>query len=42
MEFYNKCWKHKNDVLHDENKQKERIMKWFEKERRKALESEYR
>ena len=28
--------------MHDENKQKERLKRWFEKEKSKAEKSEYR
>lgn len=40
--FYNECWKHSNNVLHYENKQRERLIKWYEKERYRAAQSEYR
>ena len=42
IKFYNKCWKHRNETHHDANKQKEKMIKWFEKEKRKAEESEHR
>ena len=29
--FYSKCWKHRNDVYHDEEKQRERLIKWRER-----------
>ena len=40
--FYNECWKDRNESMHDEQKQKERLRKWFEKEKAKAEQSEYR
>ena len=42
VKHYNECWKDRNEHLHDEEKQKERLVKWFEKEKTKALSSEYR
>ena len=40
MEFYGKCWKHRNEAYHDAERQKERIKKWFLKEREKAVNSD--
>ena len=40
--YYNECWKDRNNVLHDENKQRERLKKWYEKEKQKAESSQYR
>ena len=40
--FYNKCWKHRNEVQHDPVKQKERMVKWYEKEKERGKKSEYR
>ena len=31
-----------NEICHDVNKQKDKMIKWFEKEKRKAEESEHR
>ena len=40
--FYNKCQKGRNEVLHDEQKQKEQMHRWFEKEKSKADQNEHR
>jgi hypothetical protein len=40
--YYNECWKDRNRVMHDESKQRERLKKWYEKEKNKAERSEYR
>ena len=40
VEFYMKCWKHRNKIYPDESKQKERIIKWFENEKERAEQSE--
>ena len=40
MEFYVKCWKHRNEAYYDAERQKEQIKKWFLKEREKALNSD--
>ena len=29
--FYSKCWKHRNNAYHDEEKQRERLIKWCER-----------
>lgn len=29
--FYGKCWNHRNEICHDEEKQRERLIKWYEK-----------
>ena len=29
--FYSICWKHRNDVYHNEEKQRERLIKWHER-----------
>lgn len=42
VKFYNNCWKDRNECMHDEQMQKERIKKWFEKEKAKDEQSEYR
>ena len=42
VKYYNECWKDRNNIMHDENKQKERLKRWFEKEKSKAEKSEYR
>ena len=39
--FYNKCWKHRNEVAQDETKQRERLIKWYENERNEARNSKY-
>ena len=31
-----KCWKERNDDYHDENKQRKRTIKWYEKIKMKA------
>ena len=31
IKFYNNCWKGRNESMHDEQKQKEQLRKWFEK-----------
>ena len=38
--FCNKCWKHRNEAAQDETKQRERLTKWYEKERNEALGDE--
>ena len=40
-EFHNKCWKYRNEIYHDANRQNDKMMKWFEK-KRKVEECEYR
>ena len=42
VKFYNECWKDRNEIIHDEQKQREQLCKWFEKEKSKANQSEYR
>ena len=39
--FYNEFWKHRNEIMHDEEKQRERLSKWYEKERSKAENSKF-
>ena len=39
--FYSQCWKHRNLSMHDEDKQRDRLSKWYEKEKRKAENSEH-
>ena len=29
VEYYVKCWKHRNECIHDENKQRERVIEWY-------------
>ena len=41
IEYYNKYWKHRNLALHNEVKQRERIVEWYLKEKRNALESKF-
>ena len=33
VKYYNDCQKDRNNIMHDENKQKKRIKGWFEKEK---------
>ena len=40
VEFYVKCQKQRNKIYHDEHKQRERVEKWYEKEKEKAKESD--
>ena len=40
VEFYAECWKHRNEVCHDNDKQKERLRKWVIKEKESAVRSE--
>ena len=40
MEFYVKCWKQRNEILYDENKQRECVKKWYEKEKERAEKSD--
>jgi hypothetical protein len=42
VHYYNECWKDRNKVMNDDTKQRERLKKWYEKEKRKAETSEYR
>ena len=37
--FYNRCWKHRNEIMHDRNKQKERMMRWYKKEKERGMNS---
>ena len=30
VKFYSCCWKHRNEAMHDENKQKQRMKTWCE------------
>ena len=39
VEFYMKCWKERNNDYHDENKQRKRTLKWYEKIKIKAENS---
>ena len=39
VEFHMKCWKKRNNDYHDENKQRKRILKWHEKIKMKAENS---
>ena len=41
VKYYNECWKDRNRILHDENKQKERLKRWCENEKQKAENSKY-
>ena len=40
--FYDRCWKHRNEAQHDESKQKERMKRWYEKEKDRGLRSNMR
>ena len=40
VKFYMKCWRHRNEVYHDEEKQKERIIKWYQNEKERAENSD--
>ena len=40
VEFYAKCWKHRNEAYHDKEKQKIRIKNWLRKEKEMAMQSE--
>ena len=31
VRFYNECWRHRNDEFHDEAKQRNRFINWYEK-----------
>ena len=31
VKFYNECWKHRNEVFHNEKLQRVRMIKWYEK-----------
>ena len=39
VEYYTKCWKHRNEAYHDVEKQRARITQWFKNERDRALNS---
>jgi len=39
VEHYDKCWKHRNSEYHDEEKQRKRLIKWYEKVKRKTENS---
>ena len=40
MEFYVKCWKKRNEIYHNEEKQKVRIKKWYKNEMNRAKNSD--
>ena len=42
VSFYNRCWKHRIEILHDENKQKERMRTWYEREKEQGRNSNAR
>ena len=42
VKCYNECWKDRNAIMHDENKQKIRLKRWYENEKREAEQSEHR
>lgn len=37
--FYDQCWKHRNEIMHDPIKQKEIMMRWYENEKEKGSRS---
>ena len=39
IEHYDKCWKHRNEEYHDEEKQRKKIVAWYDKVKRKAENS---
>ena len=41
VKFYYECWVDRNNVMHNSDKQKREIKKWFEKEKSKAEQSEH-
>ena len=40
VEYYVKCWKHRNEYMHDENKQRERVIEWHKNVNSKIENSE--
>ena len=42
VEFYVKCWKERNEEHHNDDKQRNRLMKWYEKIKVKAENSNQR
>ena len=40
--YYNRCWKYRNKIMHDPNKQKERMIKWYENEKERGRSSDSR
>ena len=40
VEFYDACWKHRNDEYHNEEKQKKKLRDWYEKVKAKAENSD--
>ena len=39
--YYHKYWQHRNDAYHDEAKQRERILTWYNNEKSNALQSRH-
>ena len=39
--YYSYCWEDRNNKLHDRVMQRERVVNWYEKEKRKARQSQY-
>ena len=39
--FCNQCWKHRNEIAQDEEKQREWLANWHEKEKNKAQNSKH-
>ena len=40
VEHYVKCWKHRNECVHDEGKQRKRVIEWHENENNRIVNSE--
>ena len=38
IEYYDKCWKYQNNEYHDKEKQRKRLIKWYEKNEKKGRE----
>ena len=41
MAYYCKCWKDRNEKLHDEETQRSRVIEWQKKEYEKALDGQH-
>jgi len=39
VQYYDECWKHRNEEYHNEEKQRKRIITWYERVRKKAENS---
>ena len=42
VHYYDRCWKHRNQIMHDPIKQKERMKRWYEKEKKRGRNSDSR